>query len=98
LPSPADGIDVQPGDQREPAIAAMPDVGRFDGGIPAALLLIESAHQEIDPAVDLPVGMEIGAGTGGALALVNITLRHGLTLLEVSSKSMPSYQKPGSRS
>jgi hypothetical protein len=87
---------VEPGDQGQPEITAMPDVGRFDGGVPAALLLIESAHQEIHPAMDLPVGMQIGAGTGPALALIDITLRHGLTLPEVSSESMPSYQKPGS--
>jgi hypothetical protein len=87
---------VQPGDQRQPAIAAMADVGRFDGGIPAALLLIEPTHQEIDPAMDLPVGMEIGASTGGALALMDLTLRHGRTLPEVSSVAIPSYQKAGS--
>ncbi|HLG68080.1 MAG TPA: hypothetical protein VKV36_09460 [Acidimicrobiales bacterium] len=86
---------MQSGDQRQPAIATMPDVDRFDGGIPAALLLIESAHQEIDPVMDLSVGMRIGAGTGGALALMDITLRHGLTLPEVSSVAVPSYQKPG---
>ena len=70
-------------------------MGRFDGGLPAALLLIESTHQEIDPAVDLPVGMGVGAGTGGARALMDVTLRHGLTLPEVSSMAMPAYQKPG---
>jgi hypothetical protein len=86
---------VQAGDLGQPAITAMPDVGRFDGGIPTALLLIESAHQEVHSAMDLPVGMQVGAGTGGALALMDITLRHGLTLSEVSSESMPSYQKPG---
>jgi hypothetical protein len=95
LPSPADGIDVQPGDLGEEAIAAMADLGRFDGGVPAALLLIESAHQEIHPAMDLLVGMRFGAGTGGALTRMDITLGHGLTFPEVSSESMSSYQKPG---
>jgi hypothetical protein len=86
---------VQPSDQRQPAIAAMAEVGRFDGGVPAALLLIKPAHQEIDPAVDLPVGVGVGGSTGGAPALMDITLRHGLTLPEVSSVAMPAYQKPG---
>jgi hypothetical protein len=86
---------VQTGDLGQPAITAVTDPGRFDGGVPAALLLIESAHQEIHPAMDLLVGMRFGAGTGGALALMGITLGHGLTLPEVSLGSMPSYQKPG---
>jgi hypothetical protein len=54
--------------------------------------------------MDLLVGMKLGAGTGGTLARMEITLRHGLTLPEVVSKSMSSYvvsksmssyQKPG---
>ena len=86
---------MQPGDQRQPTIAAMAEVGRFDGGVPAALLLIESAHQEVHLAMDLLIGMRLGAGTGGALAVVGITLEHGLTFPEVSSMAMPAYQKPG---
>jgi hypothetical protein len=45
--------------------------------------------------MDLLVGMGFGAGTGGALALMEITLGHGLTLSEASSESMSSYQKLG---
>src|SRR5262249_45403056 len=95
LPSPADGIDVQSGDLGEEAIAAMADPGRFDGGVPAALLLVEAADQEVHPAMDRLVGMRFGVGTGGALAQIDVTLGHGLTFPEVSSEPMTSYQKPG---
>jgi hypothetical protein len=71
---------MQTGDPGQEAIAAMADLGGFNGGVPTALLLIESAHQEIDPAVGFLIGMRLGVGTGGALALVDITLRHGFTL------------------
>jgi hypothetical protein len=37
--------------------------------------------------MDLPIGMGIGGGTLGALALMDITQGHGLTLSEVSWKS-----------
>jgi hypothetical protein len=86
---------VQAGDLGQPAITAVADLGRFDGGVPAALLLVEAAYQEVHLAVDLLVGMGLGAGTGGALALIEIALGHGLAFPEVSSESMSSYQKPG---
>jgi hypothetical protein len=73
---------MKPGDLSQEAIAAMADLGGLDGGVPAALLLIESAHQEIDPPVGDLIGMRVGVDTGGALALVDITLRHGLTLTD----------------
>ena len=80
FPAPADGVDVQAGDAGDGPVAAVAELGTLDGGIPAALLLVESAHQEIDPAVGILIGMRLGVGTRGALALVDVTLRHGLTL------------------
>jgi len=35
---------MKPGDLSQEAITAMADLGGLDGGVPAALLLIESAH------------------------------------------------------
>jgi len=55
---------VQAGDPGNLAIAAVAELGRFDGGVPAALLLVEAAHQEIDPAMDLLVGMQFRPGSG----------------------------------
>lgn len=78
-----------------PTTTAMTDLGTLDGRIPASLLLGEAAHQEIDPAVALRVGMQLGAGTARTLARMDITLGQGRTLPESSSASMPSYQKPG---
>jgi hypothetical protein len=72
------------------------ELGTLDGGVPVALLLIESAHQEVHLTMDLPIGMGLRGGTPGALALMDITQGHGLTLSEVSWKSMPCYQKAGS--
>ncbi len=46
--------------------------------------------------MDFLVGMGLMGGTMGALALMDITQGHGLTVSEVSWKSMPCYQKAGS--
>ena len=80
FPAPADGIDVQSGDQGDEPIPAMPDLGRLDGGVPAALLLIEPTEQQGHLPVDLLVGMIPRVEAVGTLALMDIPLGHGLTL------------------
>jgi hypothetical protein len=85
---------MQTSDPGQEVIAAMADFGRLDGGVPASLLLIESAHQEIDPAVGDLIGMRLGVGTGGALALVDITLRHGFTLSDPRQGPCHLTKKP----
>ncbi|QDV39211.1 hypothetical protein ElP_71750 (plasmid) [Tautonia plasticadhaerens] len=45
--------------------------------------------------MDLLIGMWLGAGTGGALARMDVTLGHGRAFPVVSSESMSSYQKTG---
>jgi hypothetical protein len=92
FPSPADGIDVQarePGDEPVPAV---PEPGTLDGGVPAPLLLIEPADQEVHLLVDLLVGVGSLAEAVGAPAVMDFLLRHGLTLrdrLLYSVKSLP---------
>jgi hypothetical protein len=43
-----DGIDVQAGDLRPQVVAAVPGLLRLQGGQPAALLLVEATHPEVD--------------------------------------------------
>ena len=67
----------EPGDEPVPAV---PEPGTLDGGVPASLLLIEPTEQEVHLLVDFLVGMVFLAKAVGALALMDILLRHGLTL------------------
>jgi hypothetical protein len=72
----ADGIDVQAGDQREQGVAAEAGLLRLQGGEPAALLLVEAAHQEIDLVVELAVGVILPALAPGARTAVNRSVGH----------------------
>ena len=95
LPPPADGVDMQPGDAGDEPIAAVSELGTLDGGIPAALLLIEPAEQQVHLPVELLLGVRPRAETVGALAAMNFPLGHGRTLRDVASRSIPAYQKLG---
>ena len=52
-------------------IAAMPHPLRFPGGQPAALLLVESAEQQVQLVMQLLVGMVFQLKTIRTLTLVN---------------------------
>jgi hypothetical protein len=93
VPAPADGIDVQAGEPGDEPVPAVPELGRLDGGVPAALLLIEPTEQEIHLPVDPLVGMMIQAEAVGALALMDFLLGHGLTLRDRPMDSMTSLPK-----
>jgi hypothetical protein len=86
---------VQAGDRGEEAIPAVADLGGLDGGVPAALLLVEAAEQQVHPPVEFPVGIGPRAEASGALALVDFLLGHGPDLPEAMSGSMPAYQRLG---
>jgi hypothetical protein len=74
--SPPDGLDVQAGDLREEAITPVADLHGLEGDVPAALLLIEAAEQEVHPLVEESIGVVTVLKTRGALALVNDRHRH----------------------
>jgi hypothetical protein len=76
LAATANGIDVQPGDERDPGVAAMANFLGFEGGHPAALLFIESVQQEIELVMQLAVGVVLAAGTGGTLTAMNRIVIH----------------------
>jgi hypothetical protein len=87
---------VQAGDPGDGPIAAVTELGRFDGGIPAALLLVETAEQQVHLPVEFPVSMGLRAEAFVALALVYfLLLGHGPDLPEVMSGPMPAYQRLG---
>jgi len=87
---------VQARDPGDESIAAVSDLGRFDGGVPAALLLIEPTEQQVHLPVNLLVGMKFQAEVVGALALMDVLLGHGTTLRNLLSKPRGVYKKPGS--
>jgi hypothetical protein len=86
---------VQAGDPGDGPVAAVTELGTLDGGVPAALLLVEAAEQQVHLPVEFPVGMGPRAEASGALALVDFLLGHGPDLPEAISESMPAYQKLG---
>ena len=93
FPPPADRIDVQarePGDEPVPAV---PEPGTLDGGVPAPLLLIEPAVQQIHPLVDRLVGMVFLTEAVGALALMDFLLGHRLDLRDRPMDSVTSLPK-----
>jgi hypothetical protein len=57
FPAPADGVDVQARDPGDGPIPAVTELGRLDGGVPAALLLIEPTEQQVHLPVEFPVGV-----------------------------------------
>jgi hypothetical protein len=94
LPASADGIDVQAREPGDEPIPAVPEPGRFDGGVPAPLLLIEPAEQQIHLLVDRLIGMVFLAEAVGTLAVIDFLLRHRFSLRDRpmdSTKSLPKY-------
>ena len=74
--APPDGLDVHAGDLREEAVAAVADPHGFQGDVPAALLLVEAAEEEVHPMVKESIGMFRLMKTRGALTPVDDRLRH----------------------
>jgi hypothetical protein len=52
---------VQAGEPGGEPIPTVPELGTLDGGVPAALLLIEPAEQQVHLAMEFPVGVRLGA-------------------------------------
>jgi hypothetical protein len=68
-----DRLGVESRDLGDQAVTAVADAVGFEGGIPAALLFVETAEQEVDLGMERPVGMRplllaVGTGTGTNLA------------------------------
>jgi hypothetical protein len=76
LPTPPDGVDVQPGEEGDEPIAAVPELVTLDGGVPAALLLIEPTEQQVHLAMEVLGGMVCGTEAIGALTAMDVLLRH----------------------
>jgi hypothetical protein len=86
---------VEAGDPGEQGIAAVADLLGLQGGEPAPLLLVQAAHQEVEVGVPLPVGVIAAASTGGALALMNRSVRHDETSAAVRRDERRTlYGKP----
>jgi hypothetical protein len=88
LPTAADGIDMQAGDQGNTGIAAVALLVGFDGGEPAALLLVEAAEQEVHACVKFLIGMRFGLLARRTLALMNVTNCHVRLLLRELSEGV----------
>ena len=73
---------MQASDQGDEAVPAVPNPGAFDGGVPTALLLIESAEKQVHLPVDDLLATRLGAKALGALALMDVPLGHGSTLCD----------------
>jgi hypothetical protein len=86
---------VQAGDAGDGPITAVAELGALDGGVPAALLLVEAAEQQVHLPVESPIGVGLRAEALGALALVDFLLGHGPDLLEATSESVSGYHKLG---
>jgi len=76
FPAAADGIDVQAGDQGDTCIAAVAVLVGFEGGEPAALLLIKAAEQEVHAGVPLLVGVRFGLLARRTPAPMHVRDRH----------------------
>ena len=61
LAAASNGIDVQAGDEGEQGIPALAGLLGLQGSKPAALLLVEAAHEKVDLVVQLAVGMIVPA-------------------------------------
>jgi hypothetical protein len=47
----ADGFHIQAGDPRQVAVSAVAQLERFEGHIPAAMILVQAAQQKVDQAM-----------------------------------------------
>jgi hypothetical protein len=76
LAAAADSIDVQAGDGGQQGVAAIAGFLGLQGGQPAALLLVEATHQEVDLVVEPSVGMILPASARGTLTLMDRIVSH----------------------
>jgi hypothetical protein len=76
LAAASDGIDVQAGDEGEQGITAVAGLLGLQGSKPAALLLVEAAHEKVDLVVQLAVGMILPALAERAGTRMNNSVRH----------------------
>ena len=52
-----DRLDVDAGDPGESPVATVTEPGGLDGDVPAALLLVEAAQEQIDPGMEDLLGV-----------------------------------------
>jgi hypothetical protein len=86
---------MEPGDPGDGPVPAVAELRTLHGGVPTALLLVESAEQQVHLPVEFSIGMGLRAEAIGALALMGFLVRHGPDLPEVTLGSMLGYQKLG---
>jgi serine/threonine protein kinase len=84
---PVDGIDLQAGDLRPEGVAAVADLHRLQGHIPAALLFVEAREEEVDAAVQRLVGVRGGRCTVGARADLRRCSLHGGSSVRIKGAS-----------
>src|SRR5262249_44979425 len=87
LPAAADGIDVQAGDLRQQGVAAVADVLGLQGGQPAALLLVQAAHQQVDVVVQGPRGVVLPREAGGTGTAVDDRIDHDSSSLSRANRT-----------
>jgi len=68
---------VQAGDEGDGGVAAVAELVGLQGGVPAALLFVQAAQQQVHLGVQFLVGVSVGLLTSRALAAVNFAGRHG---------------------
>ena len=88
LPSAADGIDVQASDKGDAGVAAVAELVGLQGGQPAALLLVETAEQQVHAGMQLLVGVRFGLLAHGALARMHVTDGHVRLLAQTPSEEV----------
>jgi hypothetical protein len=76
LAAASDGIDVQTGDEGEQGIATIAGFLGLQGSKPAALLLVQAAHEKVDLVVQLPVGMILSSLAVRTGTRMNHGVRH----------------------
>jgi hypothetical protein len=66
-------------DQSQKGVAAVPDLGGFQGGEPAALLFVQAAHEQIDVMMAETFGMVLARQAARALTNVDGNVGHDAT-------------------
>jgi Zn-dependent alcohol dehydrogenase len=75
---------VQAGNQGDAGVAAVAGLLGFQGGDPAALLLVEAVQQDIEPVMVFALGVVVAAQASGALALMDRGAVHDKVSVGVS--------------
>lgn len=94
--TPADGIDVQAGDEREEGVATMTKAFGFESGQPATLLFVEARKQKDKTLMVFALGMVCLGKTTGALAAANLDGGHDTTSAGMAQQRRSLYKLPGS--